>query len=79
MMSGEGDTAMLMGALCEACRMPIGRQATNVQLVTGELVQSTVGVSLRGTRPPESCNLCDECVGPLYALVHSAVRGAARR
>jgi len=51
-MSVEGDTAMLLGALCEACRMPIGRQATNVQLVTDELVQSTGGVSLRGTRPP---------------------------
>lgn len=79
MMSAEGDTAMLLGALCEACRMPVGGSATNVQFVTGELVQSTVGVSLRGTRPPESYNLCDACVAPVYALVHAAVRGVVRR
>jgi hypothetical protein len=68
---------MLLGALCDGCRQPVSGQVTNLQLVAGEIVQSTAGMRLRGTRPPESYNLCDSCVAPVYGLVHSMVRGAA--
>lgn len=68
---------MLLGAICEACRQPMSGNVTNVQLVTGELVQAGMTASLRGTRSPESYNLCANCSGRVYALLHSMTRTAA--
>ncbi len=66
---------MLFGALCESCRRPLGSGATNLQLVTGEIVMAGSMPSLRGTRPPESYTLCSECAQQVYTLVHALTRG----
>ncbi|RLT27745.1 MAG: hypothetical protein DWI48_02655 [Chloroflexi bacterium] len=66
---------MLLGAICEACRQPMGSNVTNVQLVTGEIVQAGMTASLRGTRAPESHNLCSSCATHVYGLLHAMTRG----
>ena len=66
---------MLVGAMCDACRRGIGTNATNLQVVMGEVISTGSGVSLRSTRSPESYNLCSDCVAPVYQLLHEVVRG----
>lgn len=68
---------MLLGAICEACRQPMSGNVTNVKLVTGELVQAGMTASLRGTRSPESYNLCANCAGRAYGLLHAMTRSTS--
>lgn len=48
--------------------------ATNVQLVTGEIVQTGLSATLRNTHSPESYNLCAGCAAPIYEYFHEATR-----
>ncbi len=66
---------MLLGAICDACRRSMGGNATNVQMVTGEIIQTGLSAILRNTHPPESYNLCATCAAPVYEFLHQATRG----
>ncbi len=50
----------------------MGGNATNVQMVTGEIVQAGLNAILRNTHPPESYNLCAACAAPVYEFLHQA-------
>ncbi len=73
----ESGYLVLLGAICDACRRAMGGSATNVQLVTGEIIQTGLSATLRNTRPPESYNLCADCAGPVYEYFHQATRRVA--
>ncbi len=52
----------------------MGSSATNIQLVSGEIVQTGLSAILRNTHPPESYNLCPDCSAPIYEYFHQATR-----
>ena len=70
----ESGYLVLLGAICDACRRSMGSSAKNVQLVTGEIVQTGLSANLRNTHPSESYNLCADCAAPIYEYFHQATR-----
>ena len=66
---------MLMGAVCDACKLTLLKGVTALQVTPGKIIASPSGPALRGTGSPEAYFLCNRCSAAVKQTLHRLVRG----